>query len=86
MIRATAKTKSGRTLLVLGIDAENVRRLTAGRPIYVDGTAHGLAVSGDVMILYGETLDDVVRELESAGVAMPPAPAVPDPATDGEAR
>lgn len=70
MIRATLT--NGRFLL--GIDAENVRRLKEGRPIIVDLSTMG--GRDTVIIMYGETMADIVRELEQASgqklpVAMP---------------
>lgn len=49
---------------VLGIDAENVRRLKAGKPIVVD--LREMGGEGRVLITYGETLADIVAELEQA--------------------
>lgn len=51
-------------VFVLGIDAENVRRLKKGQPILVSLAQQG--GTDDVMIMYGETLDDICRELEAA--------------------
>ena len=57
-------------LFILGLDAENVRRLKAGKPILV-----ALAEMGgtdDVAIMYGDTLADIQRELEqSQGSPLP---------------
>lgn len=65
MIRAQAGP-----LWILGIDAENVRRLKAGKPIALDvppGTER-------LLITYGETVTDILRELEEAtGAPLPPA-------------
>ena len=64
-----ARTSNG--VFILGIDAENVRRLQAGKPILV--SLAELGGTDDVMIVYGETLDDIQRELEQAlGSKMPP--------------
>ena len=70
MIRATLS--DGRFLL--GIDAENVKRMRDGKPIIVDLTTMG--GRDTVIILYGETMADIVAELEGANggplpVAMP---------------
>lgn len=58
MIRA--RTSYGR--FILGIDAENVKRLKDGQPIVVSLCEMG--GHDDVMIVYGETLDDIKRDLE----------------------
>lgn len=61
---------------LLGLDAENVRRLKSGRPIVVDLT--DLGGKDKVMIIYGETLQAIMRELEDAtGEPLPPAQPVP---------
>jgi hypothetical protein len=56
---------------VMGIDAENVRRLKDGKPILIDLKAMG---GTDVVVLmYGNTMSDIVRELEKAnGAPLPP--------------
>lgn len=57
---------------ILGIDAENVKRLKAGKPILVSLVE--LGGTDDVLIVYGDTLADIQRELEAAsGSPMPPA-------------
>lgn len=57
---------------ILGIDAENVRRLREGKPIVV--SLAELGGSDDVVIMYGETLQHIARELEeSSGQPLPPA-------------
>ena len=49
-------------LMILGIDAENVKRLKEGKPILKALGQFG--GTDDVLIIYGDTLDDVQRELE----------------------
>jgi hypothetical protein len=56
---------------ILGLDAENVKRLKEGKPILV--SLAELGGSDDVFIMYGETLDDIKRELEEAAGAPLPA-------------
>lgn len=66
MLRARASNG----VFILGLDAENVRRLTAGKPILV--SLAELGGTDDVMILYGETLEDIKRELvDAAGEPLP---------------
>lgn len=56
---------------VLGIDAENVRRLKKGQPIRVNLAE--LGGTDQVFIMYGETFEDIQRELEAAsGSPLPP--------------
>jgi hypothetical protein len=62
-------TKDGRPMLLLGIEAENVKRLKEGQPIHVNGREDDLPI--DVVIMYGETLQDVLDDLVKAGVQLP---------------
>lgn len=48
---------------VLGIDAENIRRLMNKQPIAVD--LEELGGTGIIVIMAGETLDDVKKDIES---------------------
>lgn len=65
-------------MFILGLDAENLRRLQAGQPIVV-----ALAQMGgtdDVMIMYGDTIEEIRDYLEEeTGRALPPAIDVPKP-------
>lgn len=55
---------------ILGLDTENIRRLKAGQPILV--SLAELGGTDDVLIMAGETLNDIKKELESAfGQALP---------------
>lgn len=49
---------------IIGLDAENIRRLTAGQPILV--SLAELGGTDDVLIMAGQTLQDIARELEEA--------------------
>jgi predicted SpoU family rRNA methylase len=72
MIRARLSNGS----FIFGIDAENVRRLKEGKPIYVDLRPMG---GSDVfMLMYGDTLEDIEKELaEASGRPLPPATPMP---------
>jgi S-ribosylhomocysteine lyase LuxS involved in autoinducer biosynthesis len=59
-----AKTNTGD--LLYGIDAENVRRLIAGKPIVIDMADMGGRKGTYTIIMYGETLDDIKKEIEAA--------------------
>ena len=59
-------------LFIFGLDAENIRRLTSGQPIMISFAELGL--TDDFAIMYGETLDDIKRELESAQGSPLPEP------------
>ena len=64
-------------LMILGIDAENVRRLKAGQPILKALSQFG--GHDDILIIYGDTLDDVQRELEKTMGPMPQPHDLPKP-------
>jgi len=70
MIKAAGRTGLGVPLLVLGLSGENVTRLAAGEPIRI--TAQQLAALGlpqmEVVIHYGRTEEDIVRELKAHGL------------------
>lgn len=57
-------------LFVFGLDAENIRRLTTGQPIHID--LKGLGGTDEILIMAGETLADVAKEIEKeTGIAIP---------------
>ena len=59
---------------IFGIDAENVKRLMSNRPILVSLAQLG-GPDTDIVIMYGDTLDDVMKELEKRGYELPePSP------------
>lgn len=72
MIKAAGKTALGLPLLLLGLSAENVARLTAGQPIQISPSALselGLPAMR-VLIHYGTTEQDILDELRSHGVQL----------------
>lgn len=68
MIRARASDGT----FILGIDAENVKRLKDGKPILV--SLAELGGHDDVLIVYGETMQHIMRDLEDASGSKLPAP------------
>jgi hypothetical protein len=57
---------------LLGVDAENLRRLTAGQTLVVD--LSGMGGHDTFIMLYGETMADIMAELETLqGGPLPPA-------------
>jgi hypothetical protein len=73
LIRATITSPStGKRTLLLGVDRENMNRLTDGKPIFVKGEP--LGVNCDVVIVFGESLDQVVEDMHKAGIHFPPPP------------
>lgn len=65
-----ARLSSG--TFILGIDAENIERLKAGQPIVV--SLAELGGTDDVVIMYGETLEAIAKELEKASGQKLPVP------------
>lgn len=57
MIRA--KTTDNK--IILGIDKENVKRLTSGKPILVK--AESIDIEYDIIIAYGDTLQQLAKDL-----------------------
>lgn len=78
MIRALGTQTNGRKILILGLDKTNIEKLTAGQPISVRGNQFGLNLPVNFVIMYGETLDDVAKELHEAGIGPIPDP-LPEP-------
>jgi hypothetical protein len=69
-----ARTSNG--WFILGLDAENVRRMKAGEPIKVDLTVHG--GKDTVIILYGDDKEEIYKTLEDiSGAPLPPAQVMP---------
>lgn len=69
MIRMTGRLANGIPFLLLGVDDENIKRLTSGQPIRCAG--HTVGIDGDVLIVHGKTLDDVKDTLAKAGIPIP---------------
>lgn len=65
MIRAAGET-NGKRLIIVGLAKDNIEHLQAGEPIrvtYPDGSV--------VLVLYGDTEEDIVQDLRSMGVTAP---------------
>lgn len=63
MIKLSGTSKAGRPVIILGIDAENVKRLKAGSPIHVHADQLGFA--GDIVIHYEETAEKLTAAFSS---------------------
>lgn len=61
--------------VILGLDAENFRRMQAGQHVLVNLEQLGGAHS--VILMYGNTLDDIRIELEALTGPLPPATPLP---------
>jgi len=60
---------NGKTLLLLGLTAENVKRFVAGKPMSISELTHGTVVPPglQIVITYGETEQSIVDELKRLG-------------------
>lgn len=67
MIRSVMPTKAGKKCIVIGLEAENVRRLQANEPI-VFGLKEFDMPDLEVMICYGATGEDIIAEFAAAGM------------------
>ena len=56
-------------VFVLGVDAENIRRLKDGQPILKSLSQFG--GTDDVLIMYGDTLQDIQASLEETFGDLP---------------
>jgi hypothetical protein len=62
-------------VFILGLDAENIRRLKDGKPILV--SLAELGGTDDVLIMAGETLNDIAADLEKVtGQKLPKAKSI----------
>lgn len=73
MLKAIAIQEDGRKVVILGIDARNVRRMKEGDPIHVKGEELGLTEIKSIVIAYGETMDALVGEMRAHGMPIPTA-------------
>jgi uncharacterized protein YxjI len=48
--------------IVLGLDKNNIERLTKGQPIHIE--AKDLKLEDDIYIVYGDSLLDIAKELK----------------------
>jgi hypothetical protein len=74
VIRAALQTKEG-PIGIIGINHENLRRLTAGMPLDIDIkaiTPPGTRVNR-VVIHYAHTYEDVLKDMEEGGFSVPGA-------------
>ncbi len=62
MIKAAGRGKKG-NLVILGLSDRNLEKLRAGLPILVD--LNELGSTGELMIMWGPTEDDIARQLAS---------------------
>lgn len=61
--------RGDRPFIMLGLSAGNIERLKQGKPVQV--LKEELGIGFDIGIMYGETEQAIVDELQSAGVELP---------------
>ncbi len=70
MLKAKATLGDGSSLIIFGLSDRNLELLREGRPIQFDGQK--LGINGQVVILYGRTEADIVKDIqENMGMAVP---------------
>lgn len=63
MIRASAKGRDGKPLLILGLTDQNIERLKAGQPVHVAAGSVEDGVQVSVVILHGPTEHHLMNTL-----------------------
>lgn len=76
MIKARA-TIAGFDTLILGLSAENIRRLQSDEPIMFAGEPYGVAMN--IMIMAGRDEGDIARKLGVTSSADPRVKTDPNP-------
>lgn len=71
MLKIRTQTKDGRLAIILGLSAENIRRLQADQPIHFD--LDTLGIEGVMTIISGDTEDSMKETLTQAGMEFPDA-------------
>jgi hypothetical protein len=51
----------GQPVVLLGLEAENVKRLKEGKPILIKGAE--IQIPFDILIVYGSTVEVITKEL-----------------------
>jgi len=70
MVKASF-TSEGKPFLLMGLTAENMRRLQKGQPIRVRLEDFGVAMTGEMMIFFGETEDAIETDFRRMGLIGP---------------
>jgi hypothetical protein len=66
--------RNGRTLLIIGLEEEEMRQLRQGGPIVIDGTENGMECSVDTLVLSGPTAEHITRRLAGMGITLALSP------------
>lgn len=87
MMIARATSDDGKTeVLLLGLSRVNVERLMQGKPIRIAQETHGEGIpeGWKILILFGETENDMREELRAAGVIDAQTKETTDPRLNNE--
>lgn len=84
MLIANGSNQNGdRSVLVLGMTAENVERLMRGQPIYLRPETHpGLPPGWEVLIVYGPDEKILLKKLQQPGTEVRRDDRLEDPPRD----
>ena len=69
MIRASGEHKTGERYFILGITEDELCLMKEGVPVEVNG--HEIGLPGKLIVFYGKTEADMLREFASAGIELP---------------
>lgn len=70
VIKASAKSKSGGHLCLIGLSTGNLRLLQQGRPIAFELREAGIDLDVEILIMWGETEEAIVAELRAGGLKI----------------
>lgn len=68
MMLGSGQKEDGTQVLFMGLSLENIRRLVQGKPMVITREAHGEGVpeGWEILVVYGETEDDIVEMMKPA--------------------
>jgi predicted kinase len=71
MILASGNSRGGRDFIFAGITEDNVVRLKSGCPIHASLETFGTKIQADLVIAYGTTNEDIIREMRKSEPDFP---------------
>lgn len=85
MLRASVKDPQN-PLILMGLTEDNVARLKAGFPIRAELTSFGVAMPGQIAVMYGYDEYDLQERLKAGGIKLPAGADQLPPATEAALR
>lgn len=73
MIKFSGKTEDGKPVFGFGLSLGNFTKLLKGLPICVDLADMGYEPGGNVIIIGGETEEDLAKQIVNSGLMAPDA-------------